>query len=269
MRVAGVQLEIVWEDPKSNLTRVEPLVAEAATAGARLIALPEMFATGFTMAAAAAAMHADEIREALASMARRHRVWLLGGYAEPGEARPYNACSLMSPAGDEVVHYRKIHPFSLAREHEHYAAGRQLVTAVVEGIRVTPTICYDLRFPEMYRAAAVGTDLFAVLANWPDRRSHAWRTLLAARAIDCQAWLLGVNRSGDDGNGVPHRGDSSLVDPMGEIAETLAWEEGLVAGDVDAGRVREIRERLPFLADRRPDVYRTLEDGGVQLKGES
>jgi predicted amidohydrolase len=159
-----------------------------------------------------------------------------------------------------VVHYRKIHPFSLAGEHEHYGAGRELITVDVEGVRVTPTICYDLRFPELYRAAATGTDLFAVVANWPDRRSHAWRTLLAARAIDCQAWLIGVNRVGEDGNAVAHRGDSTILDPMGEVMATLAWEEGLVTGDVDRERVRELRQRLPFLADRRPDVYRALEE---------
>jgi predicted amidohydrolase len=137
-----------------------------------------------------------------------------------------------------------------------------MVTADVEGVRVTPTICYDLRFPEIYRAAATGTDLFVVIASWPDRRSFAWRTLLAARAIDCVAWVLGVNRVGNDPYGVPHCGDTSLVDPMGQAVETLAWEEGIVAGEVDAVRARELRQRLPFLDDRRPELYRALEGPG-------
>jgi predicted amidohydrolase len=267
MRVAGIQLEIAWEDPSENLKRVEPAIAAAAADEARLVVLPEMFASGFTMAAGEMAARADDIRDALAASARRHGIWLLGGYAEPGDVRPYNACSLMSPAGVEVIHYRKIHPFSLAREHEHYAAGTEISTAEVEGVRVTPTICYDLRFTEIYRATATETDLFAVLANWPDRRSHSWRTLLAARAIDCQAWVIGVNRVGQDGNGVTHRGDSAIVDPMGEVVESLAWTEGVVAADVDPGRVRELRDRFSFLADRRPEVYGALERRGERDTG--
>lgn len=259
MRVAGVQLDIVWEDPLANLERVDRLMQAAADQGARLVALPEMFATGFTMAATEMAAHADVIRSGLLELARRHAVWLVGGYAEPGPERPFNACSLVSPEGDEIVHYRKIHPFSLAREPEHYDAGGEVVSAEVSGVRVTPLICYDLRFTELFRATADRTDLFVVLANWPDRRSHAWRTLLAARAIDCQSWLLGVNRVGDDANGVSHRGDTSVVDPLGEVTATLAWKEGVVVSEVDADRVRELRAKLPFLADRRPEVYRRLE----------
>jgi len=260
VRVAGIQLNVAWENPAENLARVEPRFADAAAAGARLVVLPEMFATGFSMAAVAMAAHAGAIRSALAALARRHRVWLLAGYAEPGSGRPHNACSLIDPDGGEALHYRKLHPFSLAGEHEHYDAGTTLPTADVEGVRVTPTICYDLRFPEIYRAAADRTDLFVVIASWPDRRSFAWRTLLAARAIDCQAWVLGVNRVGTDPDGVPHRGDSSLLDPLGETVASLAWEEGVVAGEVDAVRARELRQRLPFLGDRRPELYRALEE---------
>jgi len=258
VRVAGIQLDMAWEDPAANLPRASSMVAEASAAGARLIVLPEMFATGFSMAAVEMAAHAEKIRDTLAELARRHGVWLLGGYAEPGEERPHNACSLMTPDGSEALHYRKIHPFSLAGEGDHYEAGTRMVTADVEGARVTPTICYDLRFPEIYRATAVDTDLFVVIASWPDRRSDAWRTLLAARAIDCQAWVLGVNRVGKDPYDVPHRGDTSLIDPMGKAVETLAWEEGLVIGEVDVVRSRELRRRLPFLVDRRPELYRSL-----------
>ncbi|HPA80518.1 MAG TPA: nitrilase-related carbon-nitrogen hydrolase [Thermoanaerobaculales bacterium] len=258
VRVAGIQLDVAWEDPAANLPRASSMVAEAAAAGARLIVLPEMFATGFSMAATEMAAHADAIRGGLSELARRHGVWLLGGYAEPGEERPHNACSLMNPEGSEVLHYRKIHPFSMAGEGDHYEAGTRMVTADVEGIRITPTICYDLRFPEIYRATAAHTDLFVVIASWPDRRSDAWRTLLAARAIDCLAWVLGVNRVGKDPYDVPHRGDTSLVDPMGKAVEALAWAEGIVAGEVDVVRARELRRRLPFLDDRRPEVYASL-----------
>jgi len=257
MKVAGLQLDIAWEDPKRNFGRVAELARSAARDGARLVALPEMFATGFSVRSVGAADHADVTREFLAELARRFEVWVLGGYAEPGTPSPYNACSLMTPAGDEALHYRKVHPFSLARENELFAGGSELVTHEVEGVRVTPFICYDLRFPELFRATADGTDLFVVIANWPERRGRAWRILQAARAIDGQAWLLGVNRVGE-AEGMPHRGDTSLIDPFGDVVATLKDQEGVVIGDVDPDRVRWVRERFGFLADRRADVYSTL-----------
>jgi predicted amidohydrolase len=261
--VAGLQLDIAWEDPTENFLRAERLTSRAAGAGARLLVLPEMFATGFSMRAEEMAKHAPAIRDFLQETATRLGVWILGGYSEPGVARPTNACSLIAPDGRELLHYRKIHPFTLAHEPEHYEAGESLETAEVEGVRVTPMICYDLRFPELFRAAAATTDLFVVPANWPERRSYAWRTLLAARAIDCQSWVLGVNRVGV-AEGYPHRGDTSLLDPWGEVVATLPDEPGIVVGEVDAKSVRTAREHFSFLADRRPDVYRRLESGAEQ-----
>ena len=260
MIVAGLQLDIVWENPAENFRRTEVLVREAVDRGARVLTLPELFATGFSMRSEAMAAHAAEARAFLADTAVGHGVWVIGGYAEPGVEQPANACGIFDPNGDEVLHYRKIHPFSLASEPEHYEAGRDLFTFEIEGVRVTPLICYDLRFPELFRATATTTDLFVVIANWPTRRAHAWRTLLAARAIDDQAWVLGVNRVGE-AEGHPHCGDTTLLDPWGEVAATLADTPGVVTGNVDAAVVRDARQRFSFLDDRRPEVYRRLEDG--------
>lgn len=259
MIVAGIQFDIAWEDPTENFARAAPLIQQAVGDGARLIALPEMFATGFSMRSEAMATHASTIRTFLAGTASAYEVWLVAGYAEHGETRPANACGVFSPDGDEVLHYRKIHPFSLALEPDHFEAGDALATIDVEGVRVTPLICYDLRFPELFRAAADATDLFVVVANWPSRRAHAWRTLLAARAIDDQAWVLGVNRVGD-AEGYPHRGDTSLLDPWGEVVSTLSDVPGVVLNEVDAEVVLQARERFPFLRDRRRNLYRRLED---------
>jgi predicted amidohydrolase len=259
MIVAGLQLEIAWEDPAENFRRTEALVGEAVDRGARVLALPELFATGFSMRSEAMAAHAEEVRAFLAGLAARCGVWVIGGYSEPGVDRPANASGVFAPDGEEVRHSRTIHPFSLASEPEHYEAGEDLHTLEIEGVRVTPLICYDLRFPELFRAAAATTDLFVVIANWPTRRAHAWRTLLAARAIDDQAWILGVNRVGE-AEGHPHRGDTSLLDPWGEVVAALADEEGVVVGEVDAKVVSDAREHFSFLDDRRPEVYRRLED---------
>jgi len=258
MKVAGLQLDIVWEDPPENFRRAAALVERAARQEARLVVLPEMFATGFSVRSAGAAEHAERTLAFLSELARCHDLWVLGGYAEPGDPQPYNACSLVAPDGSESLHYRKVHPFSLARENEFFAGGDDLATCDVEGVRVTPFICYDLRFPELFRATADDTDLFVVIANWPDRRGHAWRILQAARAIDGQAWLLGVNRVGE-AEGLLHRGDTSLVDTMGEVVATLKDQQGVVIGDVGPDRVKKIRERFGFLSDRRPDLYKNLQ----------
>jgi len=257
MIVAGLQLDLAWEDPEENFGRVRPLAERAARAGARLLVLPEMFATGFTMRAEAVAPLAGRTREFLASLACDLGAWVLGGYAEPGRERPRNGCSLFDPEGRERLHYQKIHPFSLAGEHEHYEGGSAVATCEVEGVRVTPFICYDLRFPEIFRAMADATDLYPVIANWPSLRGHAWRTLLLARAIDCQAWVLGVNRVGE-AQGRHHSGDSALIDPMGAVVASVAERPGVLLGEVDPAEVARLRERFGFLADRRPEVYRRL-----------
>jgi predicted amidohydrolase len=254
MKIAGLQLDIAWEDPGTSFRRATKLAERATAAGARLLVLPETFATGSSMRSEAMATHADATRTFLENLARRLGVWVVGGFAEPGDSRPANSGGVFSPTGEETVHFRKIHPFSLIGEADHYESGRRVRTTTVEGLRITPLICYDLRFVELFRGAAEATDCFLVIANWPARRGHAWRTLLSARAIDCQSYVLGVNRVGE-AQGHPHRGDTTLVDPMGEVVDTLVDRTGVVLGEVDPAVVAEIRERYPFLRDRRPDVY--------------
>ncbi|MFC1661304.1 nitrilase-related carbon-nitrogen hydrolase [Gemmatimonadota bacterium] len=258
MIVAGVQMDIAWEDPRANFRRVEQLGAVARAEGARLLALPEMFATGFSMRAEMVSHFAEETCEFMAGLARRLGVYVAGGFAEPEEPKPANACALFDPEGRELLRYRKIHPFSLGTENEHYSAGEGVETAEVEGVHVTPLICYDLRFPEVFRPAAAQTHLFLVLANWPEPRREAWAVLLRARAIENQAFVLGVNRTGV-GGGETYRGDSVLVGPLGAVL-AAPGPAGLVVGEVDPASVREVRERLGFLRDRRPEVYRRLEE---------
>ncbi|MGD2122203.1 MAG: nitrilase-related carbon-nitrogen hydrolase [Gemmatimonadota bacterium] len=266
MKVAGIQMDIAWEDPEKNFQRVEAEVARLmgeagsqAGGGPELIVLPEMFATGFSMDAERMAAFAEDTRAFLANLASSFSLHVLAGYAEPAEPLPANACSVVSPAGEEILHYRKIHPFSLAKEDENYLAGDAVSTVKVENVRITPFICYDLRFPEPFRPPAPNTDLYCVIANWPDMRRSAWSALLRARAIENQAFVLGVNRVGM-GSGKPHSGDSALLDPMGEtLAELEPYQEGVVLGSVDPREVEKVRRQLGFLNDRRPDLYCRLE----------
>ncbi|HEX9733649.1 MAG TPA: nitrilase-related carbon-nitrogen hydrolase [Thermoanaerobaculia bacterium] len=252
MRIAALQSDVVWEDPDANFARLEPWIAAAAAAGARLLALPEMYACGFSMAT-------ERIREPpdgpstrfLVDQAARHGLWLAGSLPEraEGAARPHNTLVLAGPGG-ELHRYHKIHPFSYAGEDEHYAAGTDFLTVEVEGLRLTAFICYDLRFADEFWATAEATDVYLVVANWPETRRHHWQTLLLARAIENQAYVVGVNRVGSGGS-LRYAGDSRVIDPRGEILAAAAEQETLLLAELDAAVVAETRRALPFLRDRR------------------
>jgi len=257
MKVAGIQMDIAWEQPAENYRRAEAKAKEAADQGARLVVVPEMFATGFSMNAKLVSGFAEETRRFLSNLTDRLGIFILAGYAEPGNPKPANAASIFDPTGREILHYRKIHPFSLAGEEKHFAGGDSVGTAEVEGVRVTPLICYDLRFPEPFRATADNTDLFCVIANWPEVRRYHWSTLLRARAIENQAFVLGVNRTGT-GDGLDFTGDSALLNPLGEELATVSpGSEGCCYGEVQAEEVARRREQFSFLKDRRPEVFRS------------
>ena len=156
---------------------------------------------------------------------------------------------LVGPDG-HVRRYTKLHPFSFAGEHEHYAAGEQVESWVVDGVRITPFICYDLRFPEVFRQTVDRTDLYVVIANWPERRRAHWQALLLARAIEDQAYVAGVNRVGD-GGGLHYSGDSALISPWGERLVAAAEAEAVLVGTVDPAVVAAARAQFPVLRDRR------------------
>jgi predicted amidohydrolase len=252
VKVAAIQHDIVWEEREATCLRLEPVIAAAAAAGARLAVLTEMFAVGFSMAAERITEPEDgPTSDWLSDMAGRHGLWLYGSVPErrPDGGRPRNVGILAAPGGARH-RYAKIHPFTYAGEHEIYDAGTATMTVDVEGVRVTPFVCYDLRFADDWWPLAGGTDLYVVCANWPEARRHAWRSLLVARAIENQAYVVGVNRVGE-GGGLAYAGDSAIIDPLGETLAAGARGEALLVADVDTATVADVRARLPFLADRR------------------
>jgi predicted amidohydrolase len=255
VKVAGVQHDVVWEDRTATLARLEPQLAAAAGLGARLVVLTEMFPVGFSMEPERMAEAEDGPSTAfLRSQAAALGVWLAGSIPihPSGGGRPVNRFILAGPGG-ELEHYDKLHPFSYSGEHEHYAAGTGRVTFTVEGVRVTPFVCYDLRFADEFWAEAPGTDCYVVVANWPAARRAHWQALLVARAIENQAYVVGVNRVGE-GGGLSYAGDSRIVDPLGEVLAAGAGGETILLADVDPAVVAETRKRYPFLADRRAPV---------------
>ncbi len=252
MRVAALQSDIVWEDPEANFERLRPWVAAAAGAGARLLVFPEMYSHGFSMATERIAEPVDgPSTRFLLEEAERFGLWLAGSIPElaDGADKPSNTMIVAGPGGT-IYRYRKIHPFSYAGENEHYQAGEERVSVVIEGVRFTLFICYDLRFADEFWATAAETDVYLVVANWPERRRHHWQALLSARAIENQAYVVGVNRVGQ-GGGLAYRGDSRIIDPMGEVLAAAAEQETLLIADIDAAVVRQTRQKLPFLLDRR------------------
>jgi predicted amidohydrolase len=150
-----------------------------------------------------------------------------------------------------VSRYAKIHPFSYSGEHEHYAAGDRYLTVDVDGLRVSVFVCYDLRFADEFWALAEATDLYVVPANWPEARREHWRSLLRARAIENQAYVLGVNRVGA-AKDLPYLGDSAVIDPMGRTLAEASVGETVLLADVDAHIVNQTRAEFPFLPDRSP-----------------
>ncbi|MBA2725521.1 MAG: carbon-nitrogen family hydrolase [Actinobacteria bacterium] len=252
MKVAAVQHDIVWEDAEANHERIAPMIAATSAAGVRLVVLTEMFATGFSMATERTAQPVDgsSVRF-LQSQAEEHGIWICGSIAElvNGADRPYNTLVLSDPSGN-LHRYRKIHPFTFSGEHEHFTAGSDFVTVDIEGVRTSLFVCYDLRFADEFWATAQATDLYVVVANWPAARRQHWTTLLRARAIENQAYVIGCNRVGEGGD-LSYAGDSMIIDPMGDILASASKDESILFADVDPKVVVQTRESLPFLRDRR------------------
>ncbi len=250
MKVAAVQHDICWEDRDATLARVAPLVTVAAGAGARLVVLTEMFAVGFTMKTERVAEPPDgPTAEWLRAQAARHDLWICGTVPEVEDGfRPANQFVLAAPDG-ALHRYAKIHPFSYSGEDERFRAGTGVVTFDVDGVRVTPFVCYDLRFADVFWDAAAATDLYVVPANWPAGRRAHWRALLVARAIENQAYVVGVNRVGSGGR-LDYAGDSCIVDPWGEVLASGAGVETVLVADVDPAVVAKTRADYPFMQDR-------------------
>ena len=256
LRVAAIQHDIEWNDRDANFEHLGPMIAAAAGSGAGLVLCTETFSTGF-------AVDVPELGEPeggpssmfLAGQARQHGVWVGGSCPEiPPDApdddqRPCNSFVLAGPDGT-IHRYRKIHPFTFAGEEKWFRAGDQLVTVDIEGLRVSLFVCYDLRFADEFWQLARHTDLYLVPANWPAKRRLHWQSLLQARAIENQAYVVGVNRVGD-GGGLAYSGDSRIVDPLGELLATAAHTESILLADISAAHVAETRDHFRFLQDRR------------------
>jgi predicted amidohydrolase len=257
VQTAVIQHDIVWSDAPATRTRLEPLVAQAAAGGARLIVLTEMFATGFSMEPERVAEPVGGPTERwLHDQAAHHCVWLLGSIAQHDpdgtDERAVNVAILAGPEG-QSHRYEKIHPFTYGGEHERYRPGDTALTVDIDGVRTSVFICYDLRFADEFWALAHDTDLYVVVANWPEVRREHWRALLRARAIENQAYVVGANRVGPAGDAkkTSHVGDSTIIDPLGRTLVEAYAHETIITASVEPADVSAVRARFRFLDDRR------------------
>lgn len=251
LRLTIVQTHLKWEDRLANRQRLAALLDPLA-GQTDLIILPEMFTTGFSMNAVELSEPMDGPTIAwLKERAQATGAVVTGSFiARAGQAY-FNRLLWMQPDGT-YEYYDKRHLFTLAQEQNTYSPGNRRLVATLQGWRILPLICYDLRFPAWSRNT-VDFDLLLYVANWPERRNHAWKSLLIARAIENLSYTVGVNRIGEDGNGIVYSGDSSLIDYSGQLRYRVSYCEDVFTTTLSYQEQAEFRRKFAFLNDR--DVF--------------
>ena len=259
MKIAAVQMSGFPGDVQGNLQKIRTHVLAGAEAGCRMLLFPEISDLGYDMPAIA--RHGrdswPQVRECLLGLAAEFGICLVCGVCLPCETGLTNALVAFGPQGTILSEYRKIHLFQTgdADETGVFSPGGEIAGFELDGIRFGLSICYDLRFPELYRAQALGGCQALLLASaWPKARTDIWQTLCAARALENQCYLLGANRVGEQG-AFPFGGRSLFVTPGGEITLADEMREGLTLGSIDLAELTAIRRNIPALAHRRPEIY--------------
>ena len=252
LTITIVQTDLHWEDKNGNLRMLEQKILSTKDK-TEVVLLPEMFSTGFSMnqGPLAETMEGETVNW-MKRIAAEKRVVLVGSIIVEDAAHYYNRLVWMLPNGEYGI-YDKRHRFAYAGEDEHYTAGTKRLLPSVKGWKVNPLICYDLRFPVWARQQSSEEmpeyDLLVYVANWPDKRMEAWKTLLRARAIENQCYVAAVNRVGKDGNNHNYTGNSMIIGPMGEILYSKENEEDIFTITLSKDTLIQTRERFPFWKD--------------------
>lgn len=259
--VTTIQTNLKWEDKQANLSMFEEKISKIEKT--EIVVLPEMFSTGFSMQPEKfAESMKGETLQWMSRVSKQKRVIITGSLIITENGNYYNRLIWMLPNG-QFGFYDKRHLFAYAGEDNHYTNGDKRLIASVKGWKINLQVCYDLRFPVWSRQdkKMVNSgenqiqpeyDLLVYVANWPERRSHAWRSLLVARAIENQCYVIGVNRVGNDGNGIYHRGDSMIIDPLGETIYHMPNREDVFTTFISKTHLDEVRSRFPFWKDADP-----------------
>jgi omega-amidase len=256
LRVSTIQADLKWEDTQANLHHFDTFI-QANTQEVDLIVLPEMFSTGFTMQPQHVAHHAPQAIDWMRTKAAEKQAVITGSIVVEEKNRYFNRLIWMQPDGT-YDHYDKAHLFGLAGEDKPYTAGQRVCIFNLKGWKICPMICYDLRFPVWSRNTQ-GYDLLLYVASWPETRIDAWKTLLQARAIENQSYVIGVNRVGKDENAYTYSGDSCVVDYAGNVIYKATGVEQISTLSLDYNTQQAFRSKLPYLKDQDAfDLKRSL-----------
>ncbi len=258
LKIALGQMDIQLGDPEANLAKVRTLTAVAAQQNADLIVFPELWSTGYDLENAAryATLTEAGIFEEVAALAREYQIDVLGSCLSLlGEGQFGNTAVYFNANGENLGEYSKTHLFRLMDEEKFLTGGAQKTMVEAKWGKGGLTICYDLRFPELFRAYALaGAQIVFVPAEWPHPRLMHWRTLLRARAIENQMFIVACNRVGSS-KGTDFFGHSCIIDPWGEILVEGDEKEGVLTAVINLDLVRSVRQKIPVFADRRPEIY--------------
>lgn len=251
LTITLIQTNLIWEEKSANLRLLEEKISGIEQT--ELVILPEMFSTGFSMnpAALAETMEGETVNW-MRRVSRENGVILTGSIIIEEEGKYYNRLIWMLPNGQHG-YYDKRHLFAYGEEDKHYHAGKKRLIASVKGWKINLQVCYDLRFPVWARQqkSEAGTeyDVLLYVANWPERRSHAWKTLLCARAIENQCYVIGANRVGTDANNIYYSGNSLVIDPLGQVLYHMADAEDVFTITLSKEKLEEVRSTFPFWKD--------------------
>lgn len=247
LKIALVQANLVWQNVEANLSHLESLIENLSDVD--VIVLPEMFATAFSMNTNLAEFSDGKSVQWMKKIAFEKNAAICGSLMIQEKGAFFNRLFWVNERG-EVAIYNKRHLFSLSDEPKHFTAGEQRLLVEYKGWRFCPMICYDLRFP-VWSRNNLGYDVLLYVANWPQKRSLAWKTLLPARAIENQCYVVAVNRVGEDGNGMLHSGNSAVYDALGNaIFQVNNSQEAVIMATLVAKELKEVRSQFPFLNDR-------------------
>lgn len=256
-----IQTLLRWEDKAANLSMLEGKI-KGIREKTEIVILPEMFNTGFSMQPEKLAEKMDgPTLQWMKKISSEQRIILTGSLTIEENDNYFNRLIWVLPNG-QIGQYDKRHLFAYADEHEHYTSGHKRFIASVKGWKINLIVCYDLRFPVWSRQANKGDsdtneleyDVLLCVANWPERRSHAWKTLLQARAIENQSFCIGVNRVGKDGNDIYHSGDSMVINPLGDVIYHKAHDEDVFTITLQKQELENVRTKMPFWKEADPFV---------------
>jgi omega-amidase len=252
LTITTIQSNLIWEEKAANLRMLEQKITgiEEKT---EIVVLPEMFNTGFSMRPEAFAETMEgETVEWMKRVSRENSIVLTGSVMIEEDGNYYNRLIWMLPNG-QYGHYDKRHLFAFGEEDKHYSPGNKRLIASVKGWKINLQVCYDLRFPVWARQKineeGAEYDVLIYVANWPERRSHAWKTLLCARAIENQCYVVGVNRTGSDGKNIYYSGNSLVIDPLGQVLYHMADEEDVNTITLQKEMLEDVRSKFPFWKD--------------------